>query len=266
MKKMKWVIFVFMIALTMAACSADMDFIDNEDTSNNEEIRLTADNIPERKIIYTVTSTYDVNNLTQSIATLKGFLNSDEWFDYEYVRSNRAEFKLRIKTDRLDEFTDLLKNNFQVSSFTKQGVDVSLQYQDKTNRITAIELQIIRLQELYQNASLNEMITINQQLSNLEVELMNLQGQLNVFDSLIDYSEVNVTLYGSSIITRSPFFNRLGNGFINGLNAVVSVLDGLAVAIVSAIPFILVFGPLGYGGYRLRKKYILKKKSKEIKE
>jgi hypothetical protein len=107
------------------------------------------------------------------------------------------------------------------------------------------------------------MITINAQLSNLEVELMRLQGELNVFDSLVDYSEVNITLYGSTIITRSPFFNRLGNGFINGLNAVVSVLDGLAIAIVSVIPFVVVFGPIGYGAYYVRKKYILKKKAKE---
>lgn len=266
MKKLKWVIFVFMIVLTLSACSSDMNFDDNETISENNEIRLTADDVPERKIVYTVNSTYDVSNLTQSITTLKSFLNSDEWFDYEYVRSDRADFKLRIKTDRLDEFTDLLETSFQVRSFTKQGLDVSLQYQDKTNRILSIELQITRLLELYEDASLSEMITINQQLSSLEVEMMRLQGELSVFDSLVDYSEVNVTLYGSRIISRSPFFNRLGNGFINGFKVVVTVLDGLAIAIVSAIPFMLVFGPVGYVGYRLRKKYNLKKKSKETIE
>jgi hypothetical protein len=265
MKKIKMFIFVLLI-VTLSACSSENEIMDNDFSNENDEIRLTADDVPERKIIYTVDATYDVRNLSESVETLKGLLNSDEWFDSEYIGSSRAEFTLRIKTDRLDIFTELVKDEFQVRSFSKQGRDVSLQYQDKTNRITSINLQITRLQELYEEASLSDMITINSQLASLEVELMRLQGELSVFDSLVDYSEVNITLYGSTIISRSPFFNRLGNGFVNGFIAVVSVLDGLAIALVSVIPFIAVFGPIGYGGYLLRKKYMLKKKPKETEE
>lgn len=109
------------------------------------------------------------------------------------------------------------------------------------------------------------MITISSELADLEVELMNLEGDLSVYDSLIEYSEVNITLYGSKVVTKSPFFNRLANGFINGFVALFTVLDGLAIGLANIIPFALVFGPLGYGGYILRKKYKLRKQVKENK-
>ena len=264
MKKTLYVLVLMIFLLIFSACSAENDYIDNT-PDDNEEIVLTASDIPERKIIYTVNSSFDVNDINQSVATLKTLVNSDEWFDLEEIGSTSATFTVRIKTERLDEFTSQLKENFQVRSFTKQGKDISLQYQDKTNRIASIHLQITRLQELYAEASLSDMIIINQQLSDLEVELLNLEGELSLFDSLVEYSEVNISFYGSLVVTRSPFFNRLANGFVNGGKAVLMLLDGLAIVLVHIAPFALVFGPIGFGIYYFRKKYISKKKPKTDK-
>ncbi len=264
MRKKIGFLFILMFLLVLSACNAESDYIDNT-PDDNEEIVLTANDIPERKIIYTVNSSFDVNDLNQSVATLKTLVNSDEWFDLEEVGSSHATFTVRIKTERLDEFTNELKANFQVRTFTKQGKDISLQYQDKTNRIASINLQITRLQELYAEATLSEMIVINQQLSDLEVELMNLEGELSLFDSLVEYSEVNITFYGSVVVTRSPFFNRVANGFVTGFRAVVFLLDALAIVVIHVIPFALVFCPIGFGIYYFRKKHIAKKKFKTDK-
>jgi hypothetical protein len=262
MKKTTWIFMMFFLIMGMTACNANMDFDDGGIGDDQNQIVRTANSVLERRIIYTVDSSYDVNDLNQSITTLKGLIHSDEWFDTERIGSTSANFTARIKTERLHAFIAALNDNFQVRSFSKTGQDISLQYQDKTNRITSLNLQITRLQALYEEASLAEMIAINQQLSNLEVELMGLQGELNLFDSLIEYSEVNIRLYGSSIVTRSPFINRLGNGFVNGFNAVIAVLDGLMIAIANMIPFVALFGPIGYGAYILRKKYKVRKKLK----
>ncbi len=265
MRKILRFLIIFVFLLVISACSSENEYDLGDIKEDSEQIILTANDVPERKIIYTVESSFDVKDLNQSISTLRNLIHSDEWFDLEDIRSSYATFTIRIRTDRLDNFTDELQSNFQVRSFSKQGRDISLQYQDKTNKITSLNIQIARLQELYTDATLTDMIMINQQLSNLEVELMNLEGELNLFDSLVEYSEVNITFYGSTVVTRSPFFNRLGNGFINGGKAVIIVLDSLAVAFVYLIPFMLVLGPIGYGVYFFRKKQIIKKKSKKIK-
>ncbi|MDI6453790.1 DUF4349 domain-containing protein [Peloplasma aerotolerans] len=262
MKKLFLLLIVITFISFLSACSAEGGF-DDLGPDDQDQIILTSNGVPERKIIYTVNSTFDVNNLNQSVTTLKGLVENDEWFDYENISSTGASFKVRIKTERLDNFIEDLNVNFQVRSFNKQGRDVSLEYQNKTNRITSLNLQIARLHELYEDATFSNMLTINQQLSDLEVELMALEGELSVFDSLVDYSEVNITFYGSVVITRSPFFNRLGNGFVNGTKAVLVVLDGLFIVVANVIPFILVFGPVGYGIYYFRKRYVIKKKSKK---
>lgn len=262
MKKIVWFLLVMTGLFLFSGCSSNQDMIEVL-PEENEQILLTADDMPERKIIYTVESVFDVDDMNDSISTLKNLINEDEWFDVENTGSSYASFTIRIKTDRIDEFTNALKDNFQVRSFSKVGKDISLQYQDKTNKINSLNLQITRLQELYDEASLSDMIIINQQLSDLETEKMHLEGELNQFDSLIEYSEVNIIFYGSEVITRSPFFNRLSNGFINGLKSVLQALDGIAIALSFLLPIVLIFGPVAYGIYYLSKKYKAKKDLKK---
>ncbi|MFA5289463.1 MAG: DUF4349 domain-containing protein [Candidatus Izemoplasmatales bacterium] len=259
MKKLYWMLSLFIFSLLLISCSANIDDFPIE--GGSDQIVLLSENVPERKIIYTVNSSFDVENLTQSIQTLRGLLNSDEWFDQETIESSRATFKARIKTERLDAFITDLNDNFQVRDFSKQATDVSLQYQDKTNRITAINLQIDRLQILYESASLSDMILINEQLAALEVELMQIQGELSLFDSLIDYSEVTIRLYGSDVVTKSPFFNRFANGIITGFKAVGSFFYWIGIAIAHIIPFAVVIGPIVIGFAILRKKVFLPRKA-----
>ncbi|TVP86082.1 MAG: DUF4349 domain-containing protein [Acholeplasmataceae bacterium] len=264
MRKQFASVVLLLFGFLLFGCSTAMDPGDDfNDSDNDDQTILLSDDVPQRKIIYTVDSSFDVENLGQSITTLRSLLNSDEWFDQEVIGSNQAIFRARIKTERLDEFADALNTQFQVRSFSKEGRDISLQYQDKTNRITSIELQITRLQELYESASLSDMIVINQQMSALEVELMRLQGELSVFDSLIDYSEVTIRLYSRYVVTRSPFINRFANGFLDGFSAVGSLLDWIGIAIANLLPFAIVFGPIGYGVYFVRKKYFLPRKLKK---
>lgn len=262
MKRFFLVIFIVTLVFMLISCSSNQDYIGEDDERDN--LVLLSETTPERKIIYTVDARYDVANLTSSVEKLKTFIQNDEWFDLENVYETNAYFVIRIKTERLDTFTNQLKTEFQVRSFSKEAKDISLQYQDKASKVVAINLQITRLLELYENASLSDMITINQQLSTLEVEKMNLEGELNLFDSLIDYSEVKIHLYGSSIVSKSPFFNRVGNGFINGFKAVIAVLDGIVIAIAHMIPFIVVFVPIGFGVYVGYKKVCRYRKNKKI--
>lgn len=244
----------------LAGCAANdsLEFESGvpEDDANGE---LIGDQIPTRKIIYEVDLSIYTKNLEESITTLKSNVESDEWFDYERIRETQATFIIRIKSERLDQFIQSIGDAFEVSSYSKTGTDISLEYLDLTNRITALQAQYDRLVDLYENASLNDMITINTRLGAIETELLGLQGTLNNFDSLVDYSEVTVSIYQSYTSSRDPFFNRLLNAFVNGFNGVVSFFDGLLIVTATLLPFAVVFIPSGYGIYILVKKHQRKK-------
>ena len=255
MKKRLFFIFIFFIGLLMlSACqSNDLGEFD-DDPQNDPDVITLGSNVPLRKIIYTVDLTLYTKDLEASITTLKGLIQSDEWFDFEQIRETQAIFVIRVKSERIDLFTENLKDEFTVSYFSKLGKDISLDYQNTTNRIAALEAQHERLLLLYADASLSEMLTINQRISEIETQLLALEGTLNNFDSLVDYSEVNITIYESRITSRAPFFNRLFAAFSSGISGVISFFDGLFIVLATLIPFAIVFVPSGYGIHILIKK------------
>lgn len=234
----------------LIGCSEAYDgSLNNEDYylgSDGDGVILLADETtPERKIIYTVDISFDVNNLEYADDYLNMLVESDEWFDSENLSTTRYTYKIRIKTDRLDDFITSLKDSFSLRSYQKEGKDISLQYQDTTNKILSLEAQLERLLELYDQATLSEMIIINEQISDIEVELQSLNGTLNQFDSLTEYSVVNLVFYGSAVASDSPFINRLGNAFVNGFNGLLKFFDGLLIVIATAFPFAVVIGIVG---------------------
>lgn len=262
MKRRFLFISIFFMLVFLVGCSADhMGQLDSGTPDNGLENISQVENLPERKIIYSVELDIYTKDLEDSIETLKSNVNSDEWFDYENIRDRQATFRIRIKSDRLDDFVQSIDDSFEVNFYSKTGEDISLQYLDITNRVAALQAQYDRLLVLYDDASLNEMITINTRLGEIEAELLELEGTLNTFDSLVDYSEVDVTIYQTTAASKSPFFNRLLTSFVNGLRAVITFFDFVLIAIAAILPFAIILVPTGFGIYI----YIKKRKHKKAK-
>ncbi len=256
-------IFVLFITFFMYGCSSEnYGPIDNDDDSGI--VNLANGTSPTRKIIYEVELTIYTNQYDDTIKYVRDLINSDEWFDKESVSERRATFILRIKTDRLDEVLDDIKSNYTVKNYEKSATDISLAYQDTSDKITALQLQHTRLLELYETASLSDMILINTQLSSIEVQIAQLQGTLNQFDSLVDYSVIEIEIYSSAVSSRLPFFNRIGVALENGFHAVVIILDGIVIALATLLPIAAFFVPSGYGIYRLVKYINKRKKTKKL--
>ncbi|MDO9629776.1 MAG: DUF4349 domain-containing protein [Acholeplasmataceae bacterium] len=261
-KKIILGMFFFVFIFFMFGCSSEnRGPIDNDDDSGI--VNLGNGTSPTRKIIYKAELTIFTNRFDDAVDYVSGLLLSDEWFDNETVSERRATFVLRIKTERLDEVLEDIRSSYPVRDYAKSATDVSLAYQDASDKITALQLQKTRLLELYETASLSDMITINTQLSSIEIEIAKLQGTLNQFDSLVDYSVVEIYIYSSAVASRLPFFNRVGLAFENGFLAVVAILDGIVIALATLLPIAIVFVPSGYGIYRLVKYVNKRKKTKK---
>lgn len=264
-QRFKFSIIIFAILLLLFGCSNN-EGVPNTPSDEDGIVLLDVGTSPIRKIIYKAELTIYTKSLDETIDAIYLLKESDEWFDYESISKRSATFILRIKTERLDDVLTTLKSEHQVSSSQKEARDISLDYQDKSDRIAALVIQRDRLLELYEEATLTEMITINQQLSSIEIQIAQLQGTLNEFDSLADYSEVKIYVHQSSIASKAPFFPRVGLAFENGLRAVVSILDGLVIGIVTFFPIAVVFVPVGYGIFRLNKVIKRRMKSKKHNE
>ncbi len=243
-KKILFLVVSIIMFIAFLGCSASEGTFVYESNMevDNEIINLADGATPERLIIYNVDISFDVRDLDEAAEFLDGLIADDEWFDQENLTSNRYSYVIRVKTDRLDDFISSLKEELTLRSYSKTGTDISLEYQDTSNRILALEAQLTRLLELYEDAELSEMIIINEQISNIEVELQQLNGELAVYDSLVEYSVVTLVFYGSTVTTQSPFFNRLGNAFVDGFDALIVFFDGLIIVLATISPFLAVIG------------------------
>lgn len=268
MKKINILISIFVLVMSLAACSSKDLVLENEvggDDSGDTTVLL--DSVPERKIIYNVTAEFYTTDLEEAIIFVEDLLLEDEWFDQENIYTSSAFFVFRVKTDRLDAFVNQIKNEFTLTSYSKTATDISLNYQDTANKILGYQEERARLIILYESASLTDMITINTRISQIDIQLGELIGTLNEFDSLVDYSRVELRIRSSHVSSKLSFGARLINGFVDGFFSLVDFFDGLLVLLVTLIPWAVVLVPSGYGIYILvRKRNIkLEKKRQEKK-
>jgi hypothetical protein len=260
---------VSVIVIALMACSNDYSEASREDDMGGDEENvelvqsLTA---PSRKIIYEIDASYYVDDIDQALVWLKDLMEEDEWIDREERSNARADLTFRIKSSRLDAFIAAIESEYVMSSYRKVGEDISRNYQNTSDLITRYTNEKTRNLKLIDGASISEILIITERVSELEQMIATLQGELNLFDSLVDYSEVRLSVYEKNVYTRLPFGARINDGFSDGVAFVIDFFDGLVIVLVTLFPIAIVFGPIGYGGYRIVKFVQLKRRKASEKD
>lgn len=141
----------------------------------------------------------DVEQLRALVEEFGGFITSSEEdgsaaYNERYGSSNRyVNMSVRVPSGSLDDFLELAK---QVGIVTNSGItesDVTASYVDTDRRLQAYQKQYDRVLAMMDQAeTVEELITIESELSRLELEIEECQGQLNYWDSRVGYSTVNI--------------------------------------------------------------------------
>ncbi|VEU83120.1 DUF4349 domain-containing protein [Acholeplasma hippikon] len=259
------VIFIFTLFM-LIGCSTSGVPADRDDDANVGELAQEVTE-PNRKLIFKVTMGVLVDDVEAYVIHIKKALNSDEWIDSESTSLNESRLVIRVKTTRLDNFLDEISNGNKVTQFEKTAQDISKQYVDIETQILNYELQLARLQELYENASLSEMIFINEQISKVQSELARLKGNLSNFDSLVEYSTVTLSVSSNPKDVEKPsFFNQLGNSFMKGVDLLVAAFRGISNLVMFFLPIGVIVSGVTFIGYRISKNKKMKKLLKQQKK
>lgn len=264
MKKFKVLLFVLISFFIFVGCStktSDRDYGEVTPGDENQENDFSEDEetLPTRKIIYTASCHISTKDLQDTTTKIKRSLEADEWIDYERHNNQNVYLIIRVKSARLDTFVESFSEYGDIGNFSKEAKDISLAYQNNTNKIASLEAEHARLVILYANSGISDMITINKRISEIELELDRLSGILNQYDSLIEYSTVNITIYEHAIIKETTFSQAIKKAFNGGFNALVSLLRYVVLALSAIIPFLIIIVPVGgiaffYSKYKKKKK------------
>lgn len=244
MKKIGYLMLLLMLGLSLVGCSQQDLGLESENPNQVSEQQSTA---TTRKIIYTIEMGIRSKQLLPLYDALVDLLNEDEWIESERIGSSSGQLVLRIKTTRLNAFTTMLRDEFEVTYFDRSSKDVSLQYYNNTVRIDSLTAEQARLIEMYASSNISDQIQINQRLSVIETELRELTNQNNQTDQWIEYSVVRIQLNASAPYDTLTFGQKIRHAFDSGIQAFVSLVEFIILTLITLLPFIVVFGPIVYG-------------------
>ena len=161
------------------------------------------------------------------------------------TRSRYANYTIRIPAERLDEFADVIAERSNVLSRSLSVEDITLQYVDTDSRREALEIQERSLLGMMEKAeTVEEMIEIQNALSDVRYELQNIKSRLKVFDNQVMYATVNLNVREVEKFTEvDPVSDRerLVNGFKENLEDLVYEVKEAAIGFVINLPHIVLW-------------------------
>ena len=262
MKKMRWIALLLTTVLllgllTGCGSAAKMDNEGNamaptgdgiyENGSGKEDITVETG----RKLIRTVTiraETADQDallaDLDQKVAQLGGYVQNKNVSNYQSTSRN-ASLVLRIPADKLDDFVDHVQGETNILSVNESAEDVTMSYVDIQARVSALETEEARLLELIEKAeNLSALLQLESKLTEVRTQLEKYKSQLKVYDNLVDYATVNLTITEVREYTvveeeEPSTWQRIGTGFRNSLQGVWTILQEVFVFLVVALPYMV---------------------------
>ena len=147
-----------------------------------------------------------------------------------------ADYTVRVPAERYEDFLNQAGELCHETWRSATQEDVSEAYYDTAGRLKTQQIKLERLQELLGRAeAMEDIITIENAISETEQRIDQLSGTLQHYDALVDYATVNISLsevYKLSNVEETPdsFASRLGQSFSNGVSDFLDSLEDLAVA------------------------------------
>lgn len=302
MKKQILTTLALATALLLSGCaSSSMDSASSSSSS-------TSSALPESVIVSTTTETtsssssgYSSGDITQYVDGLKLVYNGDmtlETTDFDSVAQSLAdlvsqyngyfsstnvgqygsnyrygEYTVRIPAEYYDAFHQSVGDLTLVTRDKTSVEDISATYYDTQGRLETQQIKLERLQALLEQAeNMEDLITIEAAISETQWEIDNLSGDMNYYDSIVDYATIDISLnevYQLSNIQEAPksFWERIGNGFEEGGLGFLNFVEELVVTLAYSWTFIVFVAVMAVGVLKVRpsviRKIHAKKKKKE---
>lgn len=236
------------MAVAEDAGTGDYGFATQEAQSDGGAVTRPSD----AKLIYTGNLSLECTDLNTAMAGLEELVNAHGGYlerqeVYHETNWQTADYTVRVPSEQYEAFLNSV-TDWEGCKVTYQSTtvdDVGEIYADIENRLETLQIKLDRLQSLLAQAeNMEDIITIESAISEVEYEIEDLSGQKNHYDSLIDYSTVYISL--QQVNTFSEGVNptlgeRLSRGFTRGLENFSQGCADLLVWMVSNLIGVLIF-------------------------
>ena len=219
----------------------------------------------EEKLVYhcnleieTLDYAATMTSVKAAIAKYSGVIQSEsesdsghDWY-YESYRKTSGTLhnylEVRIPSKDYNNFLEEIGGVGKVISKTTSVDNISQKYYDTTAQIEALRIQEKNLLAMLEKCeTIEDMITVEQRLSEVQYQLNDLQTTRRYMDMDVAYSYVNIGIsevmeyrQDSEPVKRNKFADRLKNTLISTGRGFVSLPEGLLFLVIRLSPYILV--------------------------
>lgn len=226
----------------------------------------------EEKLVYHCNLDIETLDYPAAIASIKetiskygGVIQSEsesdsghDWYYADYYKTSGTMhnyLEVRIPSKDYENFLSELDGVGKIISKSTSVDNISQKYYDTTAQIEALQIQEKNLLAMLEKCeTIEDMITVEQRLSEVQYELNNLQTNRRYMDMDVAYSYVNISIsevmeyrQDSEPVRRNTFVDRLkntieatGRGFLYFLEAILFLVIYLApyLLIIALICFV----------------------------
>ena len=245
---------------------------DNETASSDKSEKGT--NQLDEKLVYIANLDLQTLEYSDTISKIQGYIDSYDcilesqnerdsdyltYGDYiydEYDKTSSSEgslschYCIRVPSDKFFSFVSDISEIAHVTSKEIDVQNISDVYNSNDATIKALERQQERLLEMLDNTdSIDAMLSITNQLSEVERQLNTDKTNKATMDKSIAYSTVK--LYVDEVVkyteTKKPtFWQELGENFSAAWGDFLAILKGLLFFFIRALPYMLIIAVITF--------------------
>lgn len=255
------------------------------DSGNNEYVSEEASasqKESDRKLIRTVsmdveTKEYDglLVMIEDEVERLGGYIESLDSYNgsiYSSYRNSRyADMVLRIPQNSLNQFLGSVEGVSNVISRSENVQDVTLSYVDLESRKEVLLVEQERLLAFLEQAeTMEDIIVLEERLSEIRYEIESKESQLRTYDNKVTYSTVYLNVQEVKELTpvkEETAWERISNGFLQNVEDIVEGVTNFFIELLIMTPYILLWTvviALAIFAIRKYSKHSLKKKQKKL--
>lgn len=237
-------------------------------TENKKENKntKTQSNLSQEKIVYTCDMTIQtlkyketVTNIKNKIKEYNGIIEQEtqtdearDWY-YNNYKKNSATLHnyiiIRIPSNKYEQFLQNIEGEGKVISKSMNAQNISKTYYEKEAVIKSLEIQEKRLLTMMESTkSINEMITVEKRLTEVQTQLNTYKTQLASMNKDVEYSTININVdevleytKDKENIKTNTFLDRLKYTIKDSWKTFLNVLEGLLFLAIRAFPILLIF-------------------------
>lgn len=205
-------------------------------------------------------SSEELNRLIEKYQAYVEYSNISYNQHYNSTSYRYGEFVIRVPRDNITSFkTELhLVGNLRSESTNKQ--DVTKQYRDTESRLNVVEIKEERLLALLEKAEkIEDIIALENQLSEVIYEKESLKSSLITLDDKVDFSTVNLTIQEVAKTTATEtvdtsFGTKIKNAISDSLYSFRTTLEDLIIILIYMLPFLVILAVIVFVVIKVLKK------------